>query len=39
MTATTIHITEEQSNWIDIKALNLSKFVRKLLDKEFLNIA
>jgi hypothetical protein len=34
MTATTIHITEEQSNWIDAHALNLSKFVRKLLDKE-----
>jgi hypothetical protein len=34
MTATTIHITEEQSKWVDSNALNLSKYVRKLIDTD-----
>jgi hypothetical protein len=36
MMATTIHITEEQAKWVDSNALNLLKYVRKLLDKEML---
>jgi hypothetical protein len=34
MSATTIHLTYEHRKWIDEKSLNLSKYVRKLLDKE-----
>jgi hypothetical protein len=34
MSATTIHLTDEHRKWIDEMSLNLSKYVRKLLDKE-----
>ena len=34
MPATTIHITEKQSKWVDGNALNLSKYVRKLINTD-----
>jgi len=34
MVATTIHITKEQSKLVDGNALNLSKYVRKLIDTD-----
>jgi len=33
MIGKTIHITEEQARWIDKSSINLSKFVRTLLDE------
>ena len=34
MVARTIHVTEEQSKWVEGNALNLSKYVRKLIDTD-----
>lgn len=34
MVAKTIHITDEQGEWIDEMSLNVSKYVRKLIDTE-----
>jgi len=34
MSATTIHLTDEHRKWIDENSLNLSKYIRKLLDNE-----
>ena len=34
MVGTTIHVTNEQKDWIESNAFNLSKYVRYLLDRE-----
>ena len=34
MIGTTIHLEEKQKEWIESNAINLSKFVRLLLDRE-----
>ena len=34
MVARTIHVTEEQAKWVEGNALNLSKYVRKLIDTD-----
>ena len=34
MVRKTIHVTKEQSKWVEGNALNLSKYVRKLIDTD-----